>query len=53
MGDMAMVIPIATATITTVMNVLMETIVTGMIIIMIQSMDPVIGDEIKGQGNNL
>jgi len=52
---MAMVIAIliATATITTVMDILMEIInpaVTGMTVIMDQGMDPVIGDETKGQG---
>ncbi|OGP87766.1 MAG: hypothetical protein A2157_11795 [Deltaproteobacteria bacterium RBG_16_47_11] len=48
-----MAILIAMAIITTVMIVPMETIATGMIVMMVQGVDPVIGDEIKGQGNNL
>jgi len=48
-----MAIVIATATITRVMIVLIETIVTGMIVIMVQGVAPVIGDEIKEQGDNL
>ena len=31
----------------------METMVTGIMVIMIQDMDPVTGDEIKEQGDNL
>ena len=31
---------------TTVMNVLMETTVTGMMVIMVRAMDPGIGDEL-------
>jgi len=31
----------------------METIVTGIVVIMVQGVAPVIGDEIKEQGDNL
>jgi hypothetical protein len=31
----------------------METMVTGIVVVMIQGMDPVTGDEIKGKGDNL
>jgi hypothetical protein len=48
-----MAILIATATITTVMMVLIETIVTGIVVNMVQGMDPVIGDETIGQGGRM
>jgi hypothetical protein len=38
------------AIITMIMDI---TIVTGIIVIMVQGMDPVIGDETKGRGDNL
>jgi hypothetical protein len=48
-----MAILTATATITTAMIVLMETVVTRIVVIVIQGVDPVIGDEIKEQGDKL
>ena len=48
-----MAILTAMVTTATVMNVLMETTVTGMTIIMDQGMDPVIGDETIGQGGRM
>jgi len=48
-----MAILTAMATITTAIIVLMETIMTGIVVIMGQGVDPVIGDEIKEQGDNL
>lgn len=54
MGAMVMdtmAILTAMVTITTVMNVLMETIVTGTgVIIMIRAVDPGMGDELTRQG---
>jgi hypothetical protein len=31
----------------------METIVTGIVVMMVQGVDPVMGDEVKEQGDNL
>jgi hypothetical protein len=43
-------IPMATAPTAGVMNVLMETIVTGMIVMMVQAMDSGMGDGRMGKG---
>ena len=43
-------IPMATAPTARAMNVLMETIVTGMIVIMVQAMDSGMGDGLIGEG---
>jgi hypothetical protein len=43
-------IPMATAPTARVMNVPMETIVTGMIVMMVQAMDSGMGDGLIGEG---
>jgi hypothetical protein len=48
-----MAIPIVTVTIATGMIVPIEPIVTGIVVIAVQGVAPVIGDEIKAHGESL
>jgi hypothetical protein len=48
-----MIMAMVMDTMTILMAATMETMVTGIMVIVVQGVDPVIGDEIKEQGDNL